>query len=158
MAYTQNEDLQRKQRNVADGIIVSDSESGGNEGNTWTPGDDLLGGVGRSLLKKKRATIRRKAVRDIKKKIAEKRFFKRRRSKRISKTLRDCPEIGKTIKEFVKSSGVGADAWRRTGILTFDGNRKLQKKATRAGIEQEHLEQVYQRSFTYGTVVLLCVA
>ena len=30
VAYTQNEDLPRKQRNVADGIIVSDSESSGN--------------------------------------------------------------------------------------------------------------------------------
>ena len=71
--------------------------------------------------------------------------------------MRDFPEIGKTIEEFVKSSGVGADAWRHTGILTFDGNRKLQKKATVKQIK-EHLEQVYQHSFAYGTIVQLCVA
>ena len=91
-------------------------------------GEDLLSEVGRSLLKKKRAAIRQKAVRDIKRKVAEKRFLKRRRSKRVSKILRDCPEIGKRIEEYVKNSGVGVDAWRRTGMLTFDGNRKLQKK------------------------------
>ncbi|CAH3156626.1 unnamed protein product [Porites evermanni] len=48
----------------------------------------------------------------------------------------ECPDIGSTIENYVKSVGVGADSWRRTGILTFDGNRK----------------------FGYGTVVQLCVA
>jgi hypothetical protein len=71
--------------------------------------------------------------------------------------LKDCPGIGKTIEEFVKDSGVGADAWRHTGILTFDGNRKVGKKATFKRIK-EYLEQVYKRSFAYGTVVQLCVA
>lgn len=28
----------------------------------------------------------------------------------------------------MKSAGVGADSWRRTGILTFEGNRKVEKK------------------------------
>lgn len=71
--------------------------------------------------------------------------------------MKDCPGIGKTIEEFVKDSGVGADAWRHTGILTFDGNRKVGKKATFKRIK-EYLEQVYKRSFAYGTVVQLCVA
>ena len=73
------------------------------------------------------------------------------------KIVKDYPEIGMEIEKFVKDCGVGADAWRRTGILTFDGNRKLQKKATFKRIK-EHLEQVYQRTFAYGTVVQLCVA
>ena len=57
----------------------------------------------------------------------------------------------------MKSAGVGADSWRRTGILTFDGNRKVEKKATFSRINQ-HLERVFQRKFGYGTVVQLCVA
>lgn len=40
----------------------------------------------------------------------------------------ECPDIGSTIENYVKSAGVGADTWRRTGILTFDGNRKVEKK------------------------------
>ena len=57
----------------------------------------------------------------------------------------------------MKSAGVGADSWRRTGILTFDGNRKVEKKATFSRIK-ELLERVYRRKFGYGTVVQLCVA
>lgn len=44
------------------------------------------------------------------------------------KIQRDCPDIGKTTEEYVKKCGVGADAWRRTGVLTFDGNTHVGKK------------------------------
>ncbi len=138
-------------------MIVSDSESSEEEGHSWTPGEDLLGQNGRALLIKKRATMKRKAVHEIKKKVVERRFLKRRHSKRVSKVLKDCPGIGETIEEFVRNCGVGADAWWRTGILTFDGNRKLEKKATFKQIK-EYLEQVYKHTFAYGTVVQLCMA
>ena len=46
----------------------------------------------------------------------------------------------------MKSAGVGADSWRRTGILTFDRNWKVEKKATFSRIK-EHLERVYQRKW-----------
>ena len=29
------------------------------------------------------------------------------------------------IEDFVQDCNIGADAWRRTGVLTFDGNIKL---------------------------------
>ena len=51
---------------------------------------------------------------------------------------------------------MGADAWRRTGVLTFDGNRKLGKKVTFHTI-QAHLEAKYHRKISYGTVVQLCI-
>lgn len=51
----------------------------------------------------------------------------------------------------------GADAWRRTGVVTFDGNKKVQKKATFRRIK-EFLENKYNRRFAYGTVVQLYVA
>ena len=32
-------------------------------------------------------------------------------------------DIGNVIEEYVKdNNNVGADCWRRTGVLTFDGN------------------------------------
>ena len=52
---------------------------------------------------------------------------------------------------------MGADSWRRTGLLTFDDNVKIQKKFTYKRI-QDHLETVYKHKFSYGTVVQLCVA
>ena len=101
--------------------------------------------------------LRLGAKRKAAKKIAEERFLRRRRGKNVSKILKECPDIGQTIENYVKSAGAGADSWRRTGVLTFDGNRKVQKKPTFSRIK-EHLEMVYNRKFGYGTVVELCVA
>ena len=61
------------------------------------------------------------------------------------------------MEEYVEQRSIGADAWRRTGVLTFDGNKDVQEKVTYGRI-QEHLQKVFQRKFSYGTVVELCVA
>ena len=57
-------------------------------------------------------------------------IFCRMVSKRANRILQKFPDIGETIEKFVEECQVGADAWRRTGILTFDGNTKLDKKVT----------------------------
>ena len=44
--------------------------------------------------------------------------------------MTECPDIGKTIEKFLEEHNVSADAWRRTGVLTFDGNAKLKSKVT----------------------------
>lgn len=77
-------------------------------------------------------------------------------SPRTSKILQDCPCIGEVIEDFVKDHNVGADAWRRTGVLTFDGNANLKCKVTHEKI-RKHLENVFQRTFSYGTVIELCI-
>ena len=156
-AYFASKKACEKEYNIAERMIVSESESGEDEYQLWTSNEDVLEERGRAVLVKKRAALKRKTVCEIKKKVAERRFLKRRWSKKMLKIVKDYPEIGIEIEKFVKDCGVGADAWRRTGILTFDGNRKLQKKATFKRIK-EHLEQVYQRTFAYGTVMQLCVA
>lgn len=51
---------------------------------------------------------------------------------------------------------VGADAWR-TGVLIFDSNRRVKKKATFERIRR-HLEEIYHHKFSHGTIVQLCVA
>ena len=109
------------------------------------------------LLRKRRAAIKRKAVRKAKAKIAAQRFLKKRRGKRVSKIVSGCKDIGKAIEEYVRECGVGADAWRRTGVLTFDGNRTVKRKATFKG-DKAFLGNKYQRNFAYGSVVQLCIA
>lgn len=47
--------------------------------------------------------------------------------------------------------------WRRTGVLTFDGNSTVKQKVTYSRIKS-HLEETYKRKFGYGTVVQLCIA
>ncbi|CAB4006294.1 Hypothetical predicted protein [Paramuricea clavata] len=111
---------------------------------------------GQFLITKRRDALHRKATRDAKRKIAEQRFLKRRKSKKVAKILQDCPDIEKTIEDFVERIGAGADTWRQTGVITFDGNKKLEKKATFKRVK-EHLEEKYQRSISYGTVVQLCI-
>ena len=88
--------------------------------------------------------------------ITEERFLARKVSKRISKIQQECPAIDKMIEDFVLAGSVGADQWRRTGVLTFDGNLKIGKKVTYQEIQQ-HLEEVYNHHFSYGTVVQLCI-
>jgi hypothetical protein len=101
--------------------------------------------------------VRLKRRQDIAKKIAEERLLSRRRSKHVGTIYQTFPDIGKEIEGFVKSCGVGAEAWRRTGVLTFDGNKKVKNKCTFLRIKQ-HLEKTYGRKFAYGTVVQMCVA
>ena len=131
------------------GDIVSESEQ--------DDPDDYLKQDSKLALMKKIKYIRQKAQRDKAKAIAQRRFLMRKRSKKVSKILRDFPDIGKEIEQYVEQRSVGADAWRRTGVLTFDGNKRVAEKVTYQRIK-EHLESVYKRKFAYGTVVQLCIA
>ena len=156
-AFLSNERLMENTReNNADVEVRSDSES--SEAEIWAMGvESPIDERGKLLIKKRRAAIRRNSVREIKKRLAEKRLLKRRRSKKVGKIISECPGVGEAIEDFVKQCGAGADAWRRTGALTFDGNRKVKKKATFRRIK-EHLEEKYGRSISYGSVVQLCCA
>ena len=45
------------------------------------------------------------------------------------------PDIGETIEEYVQERSIGADAWRRTGVFTFDGNSTVKEKVTYSRIK-----------------------
>lgn len=153
-AYLVQKSRNDKEADVDDGLVASESDD--DDPTELFQVQDPLDVKGKAIILKKRAAIQRKAKRDIAKRIAERRFLQRRRSKRIGRIEKECPDIGKTIEEFVRKQGVGADSWRRTGVLTFDGNRRVGKKVTFRRI-QDHLEARYKRKFGYGTVVQLCV-
>ena len=140
--YNLTKQLNEKEDDIDNGIILSESDC--EDVHELSTIKDPLDDKGKEVLKRKRDFIKRKATRDIKKRIAERRFLQRRRSKKVKRLEDECPDIGATIEEFVRKRGVGADAWRRTGVLTFDGNRKLGKKVTFRTI-QAHLEAKYHR-------------
>lgn len=157
-AYIAANKVQKREKAAEESIIVS-SDSGDSEAELLaTEGvpDCLIGNVVTEILRKRRAAIQRKAVRS-KAKIAAQRFLRRHKSKRVSKIISECEGIEGAVEEYVRSCGVGANAWRRTGVLTFDGNRKVKKKATFKGIK-EYLERKYMQNFSYGSVVQLCIA
>jgi len=134
---------------IVNGDIVSESESDDPE--KYVGLSDPFSESAKSLVVKRRHQIRR---RQKAKAIAERRFLSRKMSKKGSRILKECPDVGKTIEAY---RNVGADAWRRTGVLTFDGNVKLKQKPTYEGIHL-HLQEVYNCHFSCGTVVQLCVA
>ena len=90
------------------------------------------------------------------KEIAERNLLKRKVPKKVGSILKRFPNIGKDTEEFVSNKRCGADSWRRTGVTTFDGNRKRGPKASFRSI-QEHLQTKYNSKIGYGTVVQLCV-
>ena len=136
---------------AVNGELVSGSESDDPE--EFAGVSEVRSTEGKALVQKKRLAIMRRVQQQI---IAEKRFLSRKVSQRVSKILQDCPDIGETIESFVQEHSVGADAWRRTGVLTFDGNVKLKDKVTYENIRQ-HLQNTYNRKLSYGLVIQLCV-
>lgn len=91
------------------------------------------------------------------KQIIEQNFLRHKVAKRVDTVVEKYPDIGETIEYFVRDNNVGAEAWRRTGIRTFDRNVKKKRKVTYENI-RKHIESVYKRNFSYGTTVQLCVA
>ena len=130
--------------------VVSESESDDPE--SYVGLSDPFSEVAKSLVVKRRDQIQQRARRQKAKAITERRFFVSEKSKKSSRILTECPDIGKTIETYVQERNIGADAWRRTGVLTFDGNINLKQKATYEGVRL-HLQHVYNRPFSYGTVV-----
>ncbi len=109
----------------------------------------------KQMIAKKRQYIKRKAQRKYHKEKAKHCLLKRKVPPRVSRILSKYPNIGKDIEDYVHDKEVGASAWRRTGVATFDGNRKSGAKVTFTRI-QEHLNSKYGSRISYGSVVQLC--
>ena len=144
-----------REANALNGLVVTDSES--DDPDVYLEIHDLSGAKAQALITKKRKSIRRRARYLKSKHIAERNFLARKVSHQVRGILKDCPNIGQEIEKFVEEANVGADAWRRTGVLTFDGNTRVKSKVTYEKIRQ-HLMKIYQRNFSFGTVVQLCIA
>lgn len=87
------------------------------------------------------------------KSLAERNYLGRR-NKLVKGIVKLFLDIGNTIDTYVQQGNVGANAWQRTGVLTFNDNCKVKEKVPHKRI-QEHLQEVYHR---YCTVVHLCMA
>ncbi|XP_068761299.1 uncharacterized protein [Montipora capricornis] len=123
--------------------------------NPAPPNETLLSWLRDNSLNCK-SSYQKERKRDAAKLKAANSVLKRKVTKKVSRIIKEHPTIGSDIEEFVKSKKVGADAWRRTGVLTFDGNRTRGKQVTYKAI-QDHLQEKYSCKIGYGTVVQLCV-
>ena len=136
------------------GEVVSDIDSEDPE--DYVHLENLHSKLGQAVIMKRRKAIRRRARYLRVKEITEQNYLGRRTSSSVRGILKQYPDIGKEIEDFVQQCNVGADQWRRTGVLTFDGNTRVKQKVTYGRI-REHLQAKYKRKFSYGTVVQLCV-
>ena len=101
-AYLSSLTEESTQQNIADhmnGDVVTDLESDSPEKYIDL---SLQSEEARRIIMKKRAAIQRKARRLRAKMIAEKHFLSNKNSKRVSRILQECPDIGKRIKSFVQ--------------------------------------------------------
>ena len=108
-----------------------------------------------SKIRKQSIILKKYRKRLIAEAIAQPCLLKRKVPKRVSRTVLKYPNIGKSIEEFAQENRIGADSWRRTGILIFSGNVKRGPKLTYKRI-QAHLQEKYGVRFRYGTIVQLC--
>ena len=141
---------QAAQAAALNGEIVSDSDAEDSEEYVGLRSLDC--DKVQAIISRRRLIIRRKKQYLKAKMIAERNFLAQKVTPSIRGILMDHPDIGSVIEEFVQESNIGADAWRRTGVLTFDGNTRVKQKVTYNRI-CEHLQCVYNRKFSHGTVV-----
>lgn len=104
--------------------------------------------------------LKRRARINASETIAKAGLLKRGVTKRVSKVIQKYPNIGKDIEDYVREQKVGADAWRRTGVLTFSYGKNQENSGLKVTYKRikEHLEKKYQTKFSHGTIVQLCVA
>ena len=145
----------RSQAAALNGEIVTDSDIEDCE--QYVGLKSLQSEQAKAIIMRRRQQIGWRARYMKTKMLAERKFLARKQSASVRGILKDFPNIGKKIEEFVQERNVGADAWRHTGVLTFDGNTKVKQKVTYTRIK-EYLESVYNRKFSFGTIVQLCVA
>ena len=72
-------------------------------------------------------------------------------SKRTSCIVEKYPDIGESIENFGQSCNVGADAWRRTVVLMFDGNVKGPEKINLQMNPASPKRKVWQTFFLWNS-------
>ena len=73
-------------------------------------------------------------IRGKTKALALRNFLGRKVTQRVKTVVDRFPD---TIKKYVKECNVGTDVWRRTGMLTFDANRKTKQKVTHIDVSKD---------------------
>ena len=81
---------------------------------------------------------------------------RRKSQKTESSVLARHPDIGEVMENIVREADVGADKWRRTGVYTFTGDTKKEKRMTFKKL-REKICQHYGEKISHGTLLQLCV-
>ena len=137
--------------------IGSDEESDIINPDDWLSITGLDSEAAKEMIVKQRKIHKRKIQARASKAATEARLLQRKLPNRVSNILLKYPNIGDDIEKFVKDRRVGADAWRRTGVLTFTYGKTSQTPGQKVtyGQIKEHLKEKYGVKLGYGTIVQL---
>lgn len=116
-AYLETERRQYHTEESAD--IVSDDESDVVNPDDWLSVTGLDTEAAKEMIVKQRKIYKRKKRTRAVKAVTESRLLRKRLPNRVPNILLKYPNIGDEIEKFVRERKIGADAWRRTGVLTF---------------------------------------
>ena len=126
------------------GGVVSDSES--DDASEYVAVRSITDQSAQKILSKKRKAIARRNQRLNAKVTAEKNFLGCRRGRAVNSVEQKFPDIGKSIEH------LGADAWRRTGVLTFNGNFRVKQKVTYKNIFRRSTYTSFHTELWYSCV------
>ncbi|CAB4038738.1 Hypothetical predicted protein [Paramuricea clavata] len=138
--------------------IVSDSES--DNPDDWVGIDNIASKQAKEMVAKQWKRLKQRSRIKAAKAIVHAGLLKQNVTKKVSRILEKYPNIGKEIEDFVIEQKIGADAWRRTGVLTFSYGKNYENSSLKVTYKRirEHLEEKYHTKFSHGTIVQLCVA
>ena len=145
----------QREASMYNGDIVTESKSDDPDtiNNSQTPLDPAL----KKIIEKKRTSIKRQTQRKKVKRIMEQNFLGRKTSTRVDSIVKKYPVIGDTIETFVRDNNVGAEAWRCTGMLTFDGNVKKKQKVTYERITTKRCVPEWLKHSLFNTRILASI-
>ncbi|KAK3754306.1 hypothetical protein QZH41_006635 [Actinostola sp. cb2023] len=122
------------------------------EWNVETPAENVV----EEKIKRKLWQIKDKSRKKAQAEIEAASLFHKKSATRMDAIDKRHPDIGEVMEKIVADADVGADKWRRTGVYTFSGDLKKEKRITFKDLA-EKLSEDYGEHISYGTVVQLCV-
>lgn len=99
-------------------------------------GDELEGNDGDEELDESKLLAKLKQIKDEGKKRAKDEIEMRglngkwKSTKNAQSVLSRYPDIGEVMEQIVREADIGADKWRQTGVYTFTGDTKPEKRMT----------------------------
>lgn len=117
---------------------------------------DMFSTENEDNIRKKLKQIKDRARKRAQVEIAKERLLRRKTNASVKSVEKLYPDVGDVMESIAESCDICADKWRRTGVYTFSGDPKKEKRLT-FKLLQHKLEEHHGRHFSMGTVVQLYV-
>ena len=117
--------------------------------------NETVDDIDREVIQVKLRQIKDKARKKAQAEIEGSGLFQRKSVHRMDAIEKRPPDIGEVMEKMVAEVDVGADKWWRTGVYTFSGDIKKEKRITFKSLAEKPSDH-YGEKISYSTVVQLC--